>query len=372
MSAHVVVVGAGYAGVSAAKRLRRGGTAAPEVTVVNPRADFVERIRLHQLMVGNHTATRPLSSVLPAGATLVQDAAVSVDADKRTVALAEGGSLDYDYLVYAVGSRSRLDVIPGAREHAVTVGDLDDAVSARVRLSRLPAGSSVTVVGAGLTGVEAASEIAELGVHSVRLVSDGVLARSVGDHGRDYLRRYFTDLGVEVVEHAAVTEVSQEKIVLADGRALDSDLTVVTAMFELPALAADSGLGVDARGALVVADTLVSTGSPTIIGAGDAVRVGDHPLRMSCQAAIPLGAHAAETVLHLIAGTEPRPVRPKFTGQCISLGRRAGLFQHASSDDVPTSLTVRGRAAAFVKEQVCRSTMRVGLNPKLRFTYSWS
>ena len=369
MSAHVVVIGAGYAGVSAAKQLRRGGA---EVTVVNPRADFVERIRLHQLMVGNHTATRPLTSLLPRGATLVQDAAASIDADTRTVALAGGDTFGYDYLVYAVGSRSRLDVIPGAREHAVTVGDLDDAISARERLSRLAPGSSVTIVGAGLTGVEAASEIGELGTHTVRLISDRELAPSVSEKGRTYLRRYFTELGVEVIEHAGVTEVAQEKIVLADGRALDSDLTVVTAMFELPTLARNSGLAVDAGRALQVDDLLVSAGSGTIVGAGDAVRIGEHPLRMSCQAAVPLGAHAAETVLHLIAGTTPKPVRARFTGQCISLGRRAGLIQGANSDDVPSSLTMTGRAAAFVKEQVCRSTLGVGLNPKVRLSFTWS
>jgi NADH dehydrogenase len=194
----------------------------------------------------------------------------------------------------------------------------------------------------------------------------------VSDKGREYLRGHFADLGVELIEHAAVVEVGGEKIVLADGRALDSDLTVVTAMFEVPALAGDSGLAVDDRGALRVDERLVSAGGPVIVGAGDAVRIGEHPLRMSCQAAIPLGAHAAETVLHLIAGTEPKPVRPRFTGQCISLGRRSGLFQHAGSDDVPTSFTVRGRAAAFVKEQVCASTLRVGLNPRLPLSYSWS
>lgn len=380
MSAHVVVVGAGYAGVSAAKRLcrndrrnDRGGSGAPRVTVLNPRADFVERIRLHQLMVGNHTATRPLASLLPAGAELVRDAAVSIDADRRTVALTSGASLDFDYLIYAVGSRAGLDVIPGAREHAVTVGDLDDAISARVRLARLPRGSSVTIVGAGLTGVEAASEVAELGAHTVRLISDGVLAPSVSEKGRKYLRHHFAGLDVEVIEHAAVTEAGESKIVLADGRALDSDLTIVTALFELPTLARDSGLAVDERGALLTDDTLISTSGPVIIGAGDAIRVGDHPLRMSCQAATPLGAHAAETVLHLIAGTDPRPVKAKFTGQCISLGRGSGLIQLASRDDVPNSRTVRGRAAAFVKEQVCRSTLGVALNPRFdRFTPTWS
>lgn len=370
MSAQVVVVGAGYAGLSAARRLRRGGA---DVTVVNPRAEFVERIRLHQLVAGNHTATRPLTSLLAPGTGLVHDRVGAIDARRRTVTLGGGDTLGYDYLVYAVGSRGRLDVVPGAGEHAVAVGSLDDAIGARARLAGLPRGSSITVVGAGLTGVELAAELAEPGTHAIRLVSAGPLAPSVGDRGRDQLRGHFARLGVQVLEHAAVTEVHESKIALVDGRTLDSDLTMMTAMVELPALAGDSGLPVDRGGALRVDDTLVSVGAPTVIGAGDAARIDGHPLRMSCQAAIPLGAHAAETVLHLHRGGSPKPVRPKFTGQCISLGRRSGLFQHATTADAATSLTLTGRAAAFVKEQVCASTLRFGLNPRLAsLSYSWT
>ena len=370
MSARVVVLGAGYAGVSAAKRLHRGGA---QVTVVNPRADFVERIRLHQLAVGNHSATQPLSSILPRGTFLIQDTAASIDAESQTVTLSGGGSVNFDYLVYAIGSRSRLDVLPGAGQYAVTVGDLDAAVTAQVRLAQLPRGSAITLVGAGLTGIELASELAELGTHTVRLVSDGSIAPSVSDKARGYLRNYLAKLGVEVIEDNRVTEVAHSKIVLADGGTLKSDLTAITAMFELPMLARDSRLPVDASGALRVEDTLISLAKSVIVGAGDSVRIDGHPLRMSCQAAIPLGAHAAETVLHLIAGTEPKPVRAKFTGQCISLGRRSGLIQPANFADVPSSLTLTGRVAALVKEQVCASTLRVGLNPKLsRLSYSWS
>jgi NADH:ubiquinone reductase (H+-translocating) len=370
MSAHVVVVGAGYAGLSAAKGLRHAGVA---VTVVNPRAEFVERIRLHQLVAGNHGATRPMASLLPRGTEFVADHVRRIDAGGRVAVLAGGGTLAFDHLVYAVGSRGGLDTVPGAREHAVAIGTLPDAETARRRLADLPAGSSVTVVGAGLTGLELATELAERGDHRIRLVGAGPLAPSVGEKARSHLRRRCAALGVEVVEQLAVTEVQQSKIVLADGRALDSDLTVVTATVELPGLARDSGLAVDAAGALRVDAALVGVDGPAVVGAGDAARIDGNPLRMSCQAAIPLGAHAAETVLHLLAGSEPKPVRPKFTGQCISLGRRSGLIQHAGFDDVPTSLVLTGRAAALVKEQVCASTVRVGVNPRWsRFTYSWS
>lgn len=369
MSAQVVIIGAGYAGVSAAKRLARSSA---QVTIVNPRAEFVERIRLHQLLAGTRDATLPLSRLLPGSTTLVQDSAESIDAEQRTVALGSGRVLDFDYLVYAVGSRSPRGVIPGAAEHAVGVGELEDVVGARRRLQGLSSGSSITVVGGGLTGVEVAAELAESGAHAVRLVTDEPLAASVSGKGRDYLRAYFGRIGVEVVENTAVTEVGETKVELADGRTLGSDLTVVAAMFAAPPLARDSGLDTDHDGMLRVDRSLVSTGSRAVVGAGDASRITAAPLRMSCQAAIPLGAHAAETVLHSIGGTVPKPVRPKFTGQCMSLGRSAALFQVSDLSDEPVSRMVTGRAGALIKEQICAATVRFGLNPRFPATYSWS
>lgn len=369
MDTQVVIIGAGYAGMSAAKRLARS---AARVTVVNPRADFVERIRLHQMVAGNRTATVPLASLLPGSTTLVRDSAESIDADQRTVTLASGRDIGFDYLIHAAGSRSHLDAVPGAAEHAVTVGGLEDAMTARERLDRLPRSSTVTVVGGGLTGVEVASELAESGDHRVRLVTDGLVAAGTSTKGRAYVRSYLAKLGVEVIEETAVTEVRADAVVLRDGRVLDSDLSVMTAVFTVPPLARDSGLDTDEDGALRVAPSLVSTTSPAVVGAGDAARLVDNPLRMSCQAAMPLGAHAAETVLRLADGAEPEPVRPRFNGQCISLGRRSGLLQLTNKADVPKNATVTGRVGAFLKEQVCASTVRIALNPKLaRFTYSW-
>lgn len=374
MSARVVIVGAGYAGVSAAKRLTRGNSKErPDVTIVNPRADFVERIRLHQHLAGNYTATRPLTSLLPRSTTFVPGSAETIDVDQHTLRLRDGSAIDFDYLIYAVGSASGRDAVPGAAEHAVTIGTIDDAALARERLDALPAGSTLTVIGGGLTGVELAAELSELGTHSVRLVTSSELAPSVGDGGRRYLRRQLTAMGVEVIERSPVAEVKAAKVVLADGRVLSSDLSLLTATFGLPTLAADSGLDVAPNGALHVDETLVSTSESTVVGAGDASRIELAPIRMSCQAAVPLGAHAAETVLHLIAGTEPKPVRPKFVGQCISLGRKAGMMQRTTSDDVPTSLRITGKPGALVKEQICTSTVKYGLNPdRAWMSYSWS
>ncbi|WP_433604226.1 hypothetical protein [Prescottella agglutinans] len=111
---------------------------------------------------------------------------------------------------------------------------------------------------------------------------------------------------------------------------------------------------------------------PSIVGAGDAVSIDGAPLRMSCQAAIPLGAHAADTILRRIAGSAPRAVEPKFVGRCISLGRRAAVVQRTDAADRPRNTVIGGRAGALVKEQICASTLNWGINPRRPVLSSWS
>src|SRR3712207_448320 len=116
MSTQVLVLGGGYAGVMAANRL----TARPDVavTLVNPRPQFVERIRLHQLVGGSDDAVEPFEDVLAPAVRVVVDEATGIDAPNRQVTLGRGDVLRYDYLVYAVGSRPPVPDVPGAAEHA--------------------------------------------------------------------------------------------------------------------------------------------------------------------------------------------------------------------------------------------------------------
>jgi NADPH-dependent 2,4-dienoyl-CoA reductase/sulfur reductase-like enzyme len=98
----VVVVGGGYAGTLAANRLHKRDDV--DVTLLNPRPMFVDRIRLHQFVAGSGEATADYSSLLAEGIDLVVDSATRIDTAARTVRLASGRDLDYDYLIYAVGS----------------------------------------------------------------------------------------------------------------------------------------------------------------------------------------------------------------------------------------------------------------------------
>src|SRR4051812_46022153 len=96
----VVVIGGGYSGVMAANRLTQ--RAEVDVTLVNPRPSFVERIRLHQLVGGSHPAVVDYRTVLADRVRLQVGSVTRIDAANRTLELAGGGTVTYDYLVYAV------------------------------------------------------------------------------------------------------------------------------------------------------------------------------------------------------------------------------------------------------------------------------
>jgi NADH dehydrogenase FAD-containing subunit len=352
----VVVIGGGYAGVIAANHLRLNPDVA--VTLINPRPEFVERIRLHQLVTGSDDAVVDYTDVLNPDVRLLVDTAEQIDPAARTVTLASGGSVGYDYLIYAVGSTGAALTVPGAAEFAYPLSDLEHGEPLRAALSGTRPGEPVIVVGAGPTGIEMATELAE-GGHAVTLVCGGVLGPYLHERGRKSVARVMRKLNVTVVDgpDTRVTEVREGSVWLADGRGLHSAVTIWTAGFGVPDLAARSGLTTDAVGRLLTDETLTSVDNPYIVAAGDASAPSDLPLRMSCQAAIPLGAQAANTVLSRIAGTEPAAINQAFTGQCISLGRRAATVQLAHLDDRVMPLYIGGRVAATIKEAVCKGTV---------------
>jgi NADH:ubiquinone reductase (H+-translocating) len=352
---HIVVIGGGYAGTLAANHLRL--RADVEITVVNPRPVFVERIRLHQLVAGSGTAAVDYGTLLGAGVRLVVDSAERIDAADRTVELTSGDVLDYDYLIYAVGSTGAVPAtVPGAAEFAYPIAEFEQAERLRDALDELHPDVPVTVVGAGLTGIETASELAGQG-RRVRMVCGGRLGPSLSRPGRRSVAKWLRRLGVDVLETALVREVRPDAVVLADGALLPSTVTVWTAGFGVPDLAVRSGLRTDGLGRLLTDETLTSVDHPRIVAAGDAAAPSGQPLRMSCQAALPLGAQAANTVLSRIAGTPPAVVNQAFTGQCISVGRSYAAIQLARPDDTPVNLVVGGRVAASIKEAICKGTV---------------
>ncbi|TSD46837.1 oxidoreductase [Rhodococcus sp. KBS0724] len=371
MGAHVVIVGAGYAGVMAAKRLLHKPTDIT-VTVVNPRKHLVQRIRLHQMIAGNYDVTVPLEAALPPQATLVIATATRIDTATNHLILEDGDTLPYDYLVYAPGSHHTGSTIAGAATHGFAVSEYEDAVRLKSRLTTLPTDAAITVVGGGLTGIETAAELAENRTGRTTLVTGSEIAPELSKKARSRIAGALMAFDIRIVTGSRVVRIDEKSCTLDDGRTIATDCAVLATEFGVPELARHSGLPVDGRGRLQVNRHLECTTHPNIVGAGDAMVISDLSLRMSCQAAIPLGVHAAETVELRLQGSMPTPVIPKFVGQCISLGRSQAVFQRITRSDVSARLVVSGRLGAFVKEGICLSTTLLGINRDRGFFYSWA
>lgn len=382
---HVVVLGAGYAGVMATNRFLGSLDAAQRrhvtVTVVNPRDDFVERIRLHQLAAGSiSSVSRPLMTVLHPDATVLRGRAQLIHPEEQTVdVLTDQGTLTlaFDHLVYAVGSCAAAP-IEGARRHAFLLADLDGAEHAAVAITEARGADRlrILIVGGGFTGVEAASEIAERHpTAEVTLVSADRLVPTMRSAAQATIRRTLRNLGVRVIEGAEVVEIGDRYAITVSGEKLEFDVCLVAASFEVPDLAKASGLEVDPAGRLLVHETLHSHSHPAVLGAGDAVAVtgvaGEH-LRMACSVAVPMGGHAASVLLCSITGGTPHPFDMGFTAQCLSLGRRRGYFQPVQSNDNALPIHVGGRIGARIKEAICRRVIDAPTEESTRpGTYTW-
>jgi NADH dehydrogenase len=329
------------------------------ITLVNPRPKFVERIRLHQHVAGNYDATVDYGTLLGEGVSLVVDDATRIDTAARTVELGSGAPLDYDYVIYAVGSTGVApSTVPGAVEFAYPIGEFEYAQRLREKLDELHPDAPITVVGAGLTGTETAAELAEQG-HAVTLVCGGTLVPSLSEPGRRSAAKWLSRHGVTVLDGpgSTVVEVTSGSVLLDSGRRLLSQVTIWTAGFGVPDLAAASGLSTDGLGRLLTDETLTCVDDSRIVAAGDAAAPSGQPLRMSCQAAGPLGAQAANTVLSHLNGTAPAVVDQAFVGSCVSLGRRSATMQFARKDDTAVNFYLGGRLAASLKEGICKGTV---------------
>ena len=352
----ILILGAGYAGLSAVTQLagRVRGRDGVRITLVNPADRFTERLRLHQTGCGQPTAELSIPELLTgSGVRFIRGWVTAVDARARTVRVDDRHDLRYDTLVWALGSVADTVVVPGADEHAYT---LDGRAEAEAFADRLARGTGpVVVAGGGLTGVEAAAEIAER--HPGRTVV--LLARdepgaTMAPGARAHLRAALDRLGVRVRIGAEVREVRAGCVLLAGGGTVGADAVLWTAGTRMSPLARRAGLTVDGRGRIVTDAVLRSVSHPEVYAVGDAAAVRQRygVLHGTCQGGMPTGVHAAIAIVRGLDGRAPRPFRFGYYHAPVSLGRRDAVVQFTRPDDSPRRAYLTGRAAAWYKETV--------------------
>jgi NADPH-dependent 2,4-dienoyl-CoA reductase/sulfur reductase-like enzyme len=168
----VVVVGAGFGGLAAARRLARAGA---ETTLIDRNVYSTFQPLLYQLATGGLSGSDVAYPVRAAsrrhGMLFRHGELARIDPAARQVTLADGATLGYDYLILATGVAAAYHGVPGAAEHSLGLYTRHDAIALRDRImaqldrisrTGLREDVVVTVIGGGATGVELVGSLADL------------------------------------------------------------------------------------------------------------------------------------------------------------------------------------------------------------------
>ena len=322
----VVVIGGGYAGLTTAARIAES-EAAVSVILVDAKTQFVERIRLHEIAAGSTPRDLDYEAFMQdRGGAFIQGRVEALDTASKSVRLLGPNgveqSLEYDTLVYALGSQTDLTRVPGAAQYAVGLDSSEGSITLfRTLESLAKSGGTILIAGGGLTAIEAACEFAErLPGLDVKIAPGRSFGPDAGPGGlsaagHNHVLSTLQRLNVEIIDGARIVEVASDQANLEDGRSVPFDVCVWGAGFSVPGLAADAGIRVNRSGQIETDDTLVSVSHPDIVAVGDAAEVIADPAgvcRTSCAAGRPMGERAARTVLDRLADQPPHPFRVRI------------------------------------------------------------
>ena len=356
---HVVIVGGGFAGLTAARTLRR---APVSVTLVDRRNHHVFQPLLYQVATAALSPadiTGPIRSILRKHrATEVRMAeVVDFDLPGRAVVLANGDRIPYDYLLVASGATHAYFGHPEWEPLAPGLKTVEDATNIRRRFllafeaaeqeddpDERRALLTFVVVGAGPTGVEMAGAFAEIAVHSLardfRHIDPSTARVILLEGGPRVLAAYDEDLsayatraleskGVEVRTNSIVTRIEPEAVFVGDEKIVTRNVVWAAGVTASP-LGRALGVETDRVGRVMVEPDLSIPGHPEVFVVGDLMNLAGPdgaPLPGVAQVAIQGGKAAARNITRTIRGQPRKPFRYFDKGNMATIGRRAALLQ---------------------------------------------
>ena len=375
----IVVIGGGFAGLSTALAFSRLHPR-PPVVLIEPRDRFVFVPLLYELMSGElkgwEVAPDYASLLQGHGISHLQDHVISVDFEARSITTASGRALNYSQLVMATGAQPDDFGIPGVRANALNFHTLTDLQPLHERLQELrrrPSGSSsLTIAGAGATGVELACKLVDLlnGAATVQLVElgDQILPRSKA-FNREQAEKALKKRGVNIHLNTRVDSVTESSVTLSGPQGSyqqphDGLIWTAGSRPTIPELSPKLELH---KGRLPVTESLRLKAYPDVMALGDiAVNPDADELSgwpHSAQAAIQQGQFAAQELKAKLRGRDPNTFVFNDLGEMLSLG-----IGDASITGL--GLTLAG-PLAFKLRRLTYLTRLPGLSLGLRAAGAW-
>jgi len=379
----VVILGAGYAGLMAALHLR-GRKGPRRIALVNGEDQFVERSRLQESISKPVAARIPSIAALVAGTGIdfIRGDVAELDAEARRVRIVTASverSVTFDRAMYALGSRTDVETVPGVDAYAYRLDPGDGLRAATALRAALNENAGrplrIIVVGGGVTAIEAAGEIkARWPQAEVTIISRSKCGAFKGPRIEQALRGELLQLGVCIMDNETVAEVRPTGIITASGETVACDICVWSGGLRAGSLAREAGLSTDPRGRIFTDPVLRSISHPHIFAVGDAahpIAPTGAPYRMSVLAALASGAYVAEVILDTQNPNDHRPFSFSTFGQGIAVGR-SGVGFPAFPDDRQRWFVIGGRIGYHTRNLfVWFSTYLLKLERKHPGFFSW-
>ncbi|HEY2595074.1 MAG TPA: NAD(P)/FAD-dependent oxidoreductase, partial [Chloroflexota bacterium] len=355
----VIVVGGGFGGLYASRKLGRHGVHVVLIDRVNYHLFQPLLYQVATAALSPGEIAEPLRAILskyPNVEVLLAEV-TRIDVDERRIALDDGSQLDYDYLVLAAGARHSYFAHPEWEMTAPGLKSLADALEIRRRiflafehaererdLARRQALLTFVIVGGGPTGVELAGAIAEIARHTVhrdfrhfdprqaRVIllerADRILETYPPDLSAA-AERALEHLGVEVRTSTGATDVQPDHVSIGDEK-IPSYTTLWAAGVASSPLARQLGLDVDRSGRVAVQPDLSIPGHAEVFVIGDLAAFRQPNLKMlpgTAPVAIQQGESAADNIWRSLLGEPRRPFHYFDRGSMATIGRAAAVAE---------------------------------------------
>jgi NADH dehydrogenase len=355
---HVVIVGAGFGGLAAARKLAGTGV---RLTIVDRSNHYLFQPLLYQVAMA---ALSPAEIAVPIRAvfrgdpnvSVLMDEVVSFDLGKNSLALADGKTLSWDYLVVAVGAETNYYGHPEWSRYAPSLKSIEDAIEIRRRvLIALERAERATdddlrrelltfvVIGGGPTGLELAGAIAELArpiaesdfrridpswIKIVLLEAGDRLLAAFDPRLSQRAKESLAEIGVDVRTGVRVTNIDGRGVWVGD-ELIRTQSVLWTAGVRASGLAARLGAPLDRAGRVVVGPDCTVPGHPRIFVVGDVARFDtpEGPLPGVSPVAMQQGRYVAR-MIERDRRREPRePFRYHDKGSMATIGRSRAVAQ---------------------------------------------
>lgn len=360
MSKKIVILGAGYAGVHAAKKLAKKykKNNDVEITLIDKNPFHTLMTELHEVAGGRvpeESVKIELSKIFHrTKVNVVVDYIENVDIDKKIVTTKEG-SFDYDYLIVGTGSEPAFFGVPGVKENGFTLWSLEDALKIREHIkSRFKAASyekndakrkemlTFVVAGSGFTGIEMAGELLEwktklahdyrVDESEVRLLVVEAMSTILNMLDRkqaDKAEKYMVKHGVEVIKDSPIVEVSSNGITLKNGQTIPTQTLIWTCGVQANQEAKEYGLKTARAGRLEANKYMEAIGKKDVYVVGDIAYYEEEAGKPNPQIVEAAEQTAVTAVKNIIASIENSDKKTEFKsnyhGFMVSIGGRYGV-----------------------------------------------